>query len=309
MAGRTALAVSERARDVAARIGRVGVWSSHLQWQPARRAQEQVRLMEEVGFGAVWVGEATGKEALVNASILLAGSERIVVATGIASIWARDPVAMANAGRTLAEAYPGRFLMGLGVSHPFLTEPRGQTYRTPLEHMRWYLETMETAPWAGPPADPAPRVLAALGPRMLELARDRTEGAHPYFVPVEHTAKARATLGDIPLLAPEQAVSLGRDVGAARDLARPYMRNYLRLENYRNSLLRLGWEEDDLTEAGSDRLIDDLVACGGMDAAVDRVRAHLEAGADHVAVRLLTADPKVFPERELEDLAAGVRSL
>ena len=309
VASGTTVAMSSRSRGVAALIGKVGVWSSHLQWQPASRAQELVRLIEELGFGAVWVGEATGKESIANASVLLAGSERIVVATGIASIWARDPVAMANAGRTLNEAYPGRFLMGLGVSHPFLTEPRGRAYRTPLEHMRWYLETMEGAPWAGPPAEPAPRVVAALGPKMLELARDRTEGAHPYFVPVEHTAKARAVLGEGPLLAPEQAVALDADPTMSRELARPYLRTYLRLDNYRANLRRLGWDEEDLADAGSGRLADALVARGGVEAAAERVRAHLDAGADHVAVRVLTEDPKAFPARELEALAAVVRDL
>lgn len=301
--------MSSRSREVAARIGKVGVWSPHLQWQPARRAQELVRLLEELGYGAVWVGEATGKESIANASVLLAGSDRIVVATGIASIWARDPIAMANAGRTLNEAYPGRFLMGLGVSHPLLTEPRGRAYRTPLEHMRWYLETMDGAPWAGPPAEPAPRVVAALGPKMLEMARDRTEGAHPYFVPVEHTAKARAVLGEGPLLAPEQAVVLDADPAMSRERSRPYLRTYLRLDNYRANLRRLGWEDQHLTDAGSDQLVDALVAGGGVEGAVDRVRAHLEAGADHVAVRVLTEDPKAFPERELEGLAAAVRDL
>ena len=301
--------MSSRAREVAARIGRVGVWSSHLQWQPAGRAQELVRRMEDLGFGAVWVGEATGKESIANASILLAGSERIVVATGIASIWARDPVAMVNAGRTLGEAYPGRFLMGLGVSHPFLTDPRGRPYRTPLEHMRWYLEAMDGAPWAGPPADPAPRVVAALGPKMLELARDRTEGAHPYFVPVEHTTRARAILGRDALLAPEQAVSLGPDLAAARDRARPYLRTYLALENYRANLIRLGWGEGDMAGSGSERLADALVACGTVGVAVDRVRAHLDSGADHVAVRVLTDDPKAFPVEQLEELAQAVLDL
>jgi probable F420-dependent oxidoreductase len=268
-----------------------------------------VRLLEELGYGAVWVGEATGKESIANASVLLAGSDRIVVATGIASIWARDPIAMANAGRTLNEAYPGRFLMGLGVSHPFLTEPRGRAYGTPLEHMRWYLETMDGAPWAGPPAEPAPRVVAALGPKMLEQARDRTEGAHPYFVPVEHTAKARAVLGEGPLLAPEQAMVLDDDPAMSRERSRPYLRTYLRLDNYRANLRRLGWQDHDLTDAGSDQLVDALVAGGGIDAAVDRVRAHLDAGADHVAVRVLTEDPKAFPATELEALAAAVRDL
>ena len=138
--------------------------------------------------------------------------------TGIASIWARDPVSMANAGRTVEDGFPGRFVMGLGVSHPFLTTPRERTYERPLERMRAYLEAMNDAPYAGPPAEQPPRVLAALGPKMLQLARDRTHGAHPYFVPVEHTELARTVLGREPVLAPEQAVLVSSD--GAREPAR-----------------------------------------------------------------------------------------
>jgi probable F420-dependent oxidoreductase len=292
-------------RAVAARIGSVGVWSPHLQWQPAAAARDAVAEMESLGFGAVWIGEATGKEIMTHAALLLGGSERIVVATGIASIWARDPMAMANAGRTLEEAYPGRFVMGLGVSHPFLNEPRGRAYERPLAGMRRYLDAMDSAPYAGPPAGAPPRVLAALGPRMLDLARDRTAGAHPYFVPVEHTAVARDVLGPEPLLAPEQAVAFETDPSAARALARRYLRTYLRLESYVNNLRRFEWTDEDMAGDGSDLLADALVAWGGVQTIVNRLREHLDAGADHVAVRILTPDPKRMPFAELRELAAA----
>lgn len=293
-------------REVAARIGVVGVWSPQLQWQPASRAQDAVAEIEDLGFGAVWIGEATGKEILTHATLLLSGSRRIVVATGIASIWARDPMAMANAGRTLVEAFPGRFLIGLGVSHPFLTQPRDRTYRSPLSHMRAYLDGMDRAPYVGPPAEPAPRVLAALGPKMLALARDRTAGAHPYFVPVEHTAVARQALGSDPVLAPEVAVSLDPDRRVAGDLARPYVGRYVELESYANNLRRLGWAED-LAAGGSSRLVDAMVALGGVDAALARVREHLDAGADHVAIRVLLDDHRRLPMPELRQLALALR--
>jgi probable F420-dependent oxidoreductase len=292
-------------RIVAARLGRVGVWAPQLQWQPIEGARRAVARLEELGYGAVWIGEATGKEVMTHATLLLAGSERIVVATGIASIWARDPMAMANAGRTLEEAFPGRFVMGLGVSHPFLTEPRERTYERAFTAMQDYLDAMDRAPYAGPPAEPPPRVLAALGPRMLRLAAERAAGAHPYFVPLEHTVGARATLGPEPLLAPEQAVVLAQR-GAAEPIARRYTSTYLGLANYRANLTRLGWSEGDLAEGGSDRLVDAVVARGGVEAAAARVRGHLDVGADHVALRVLTEDPRRVPFAELEDLAAAL---
>jgi probable F420-dependent oxidoreductase len=284
----------------------VGVWSPQLQWQPAARALDAVSEFEEFGYGAVWIGEATGKEAVAHAALLLGGGRRIVVATGIASIWGRDPMAMANAGRTLSEAYPGRFVLGLGVSHPFLTDRRDRTYERPLETMREYLDAMDRAPYAGPPAEPPPRVLAALGPAMLALARDRTAGAHPYFVPVEHTSRARDVLGPDPVLAPEQAVAFEREAASARLLARAYLRTYLPLPNYARNLQRLGWTDDDLAGDGSDRLVDALVAWGTPDEVAARVRAHRERGADHVAIRVLGEDRTRLPLRELADLAEAL---
>ena len=274
-------------------LGRVGVWLGPLSLRPAAKTRGIAREVEELGFGAIWFGEGVGtKECFTQAATLLAWTERAVVATGIANIYARDPMAMANGARTLADGYPGRFLLGIGVSHAPSVAERGHEYSRPLTTMRAYLDAMDEAIFRGvEPAEPAPRVLAALGPRMLELAAERTRGAHPYFTSPEHTAMARQVMGKGPLLAPEQAFVLEIDPGLARAKAREHMAYYLRLDNYRRNLLRLGFTDDDLDGGGSDRLVDAIVAWGEVDAVRDRVRAHLEAGADHVCVQAIGADP------------------
>ncbi|MFD9815701.1 LLM class F420-dependent oxidoreductase [Streptomyces sp. NPDC059080] len=289
---------------LAARIGRIGVWHGGLGRLPAATGRQVAAEIERLGYGALWVGEgATTKEAFTHAGLLLAATERLTVATGIANIWARDAAASHAATRTLAEAYDGRFLLGLGASHAPLVGLRGHTYAKPLAAMRGYLDAMDGALYEGPaPAVEPGRVLAALGPKMLELARDRASGAHPYFVPVEHTARAREILGAGPLLAPEQAVLLESDPATARGLAREHhLRHYLTLPNYVGSLRRFGFDDDDFAGGGSDRLVDALVAWGDVDAIRRRVREHLDAGADHVAVQPLTADlePGLGQLREL----------
>lgn len=280
------------ARGLAARIGRVGVWTALLDRWPVQRGAAFARELEGLRYAALWIPEtAVSKDVYAHAAMLLGATERIVVATGIANIWARDPVAMRNGERALAEAYPGRFLLGLGVSHEPAVKRRGGLYEKPLQHMREYLDAMDRARYAGPePAEAAARVLAALGPKMLELAAERTAGAHPYFVPVEHTAFARSILGPLPLLAAEQAVVLETDVETARATARTHMSGYLRLENYANSLRRMGWSDADLA-GPSDGLVDAIVAHGDLDALTARIQAHLEAGADHVCVQVLNEDP------------------
>lgn len=279
-------------RAVAARIGRVGVWTALLDQWPVGKGRAFARQLESLGYAALWIPEtAVSKDVYAHAAMLLGATERIVIATGIANVWARDPVAMRNGERALAEAYPGRFLLGLGVSHEPAVKRRGGLYEKPLQHMREYLDAMDRARYAGPePAEPAARVLAALGPKMLALAGERTAGAHPYFVPVEHTAFARRILGPAPLLAVEQALVLEADVAAARAAARSHMAGYLRLTNYANSLRRMGWPDADLA-GPSEGLVDAIVAHGDMDALVSRVRAHLDGGADHVCVQVLNDDP------------------
>ena len=274
-------------------IGRVGVWLGPLSLRPAAETREIAREIEQLGYGAIWFGEGVGtKEALTQACTLLAWTDRITVGTGIANIYARDPMAMVNGARTLADAYPNRFLLGLGVSHAPSVAERGHDYTRPLATMRRYLDEMDAAPFRGvePAASPR-RVLAALGPRMLELSAERSGGAHPYFVPVEHTASARETLGAGPLLAPEQAFLLETDSEAARAMAREHMAYYLRLDNYRRNLLRLGYSESDLSGGGSDRLVDAIGAWGEVDAVTQRVKDHLEAGADHVCVQAVGPAP------------------
>jgi len=272
-------------------------------------AADEGRLAQEVeslGFTALWIPESLGsKELFAHASILLAATKTLIVASGIANIWARDPVAMANGARALQEAYADRFLCGVGVSHkPTIDARLGGGYEKPLSRMRAYLDAMEKAPYRGPePARPAPVVLAALGPKMLELARERTAGAHPYFVPVEHTKQARAILGPDRLLAPEHAVIFAPDRLTARRAGDTYLRTYLALPNYRQNLERLGWSGDDLEGTGSDRLFDAVVAWGDDDTIAEKVLGHIGAGADQVVVNVITPTPDRAPSEELGRLA------
>lgn len=288
-------------------LGRIGIWTGALDLQPAARAQDAARELERLGFGAIWVPEAFGREAFTNAAVLLAGTSRIVVATGIANIWVRDAAAMAAAQKTLAEAYPERFLLGIGVSHAPLVNMRGHAYETPLVAMERYLDAMDQAPFiAAAPAAPPPRVIAALAPKMLALAARRSWGSHPYFVPPEHTAKARALLGPAAFLAPEQAVVLEPDASTARAIGRAHMAMYLTLPNYVNNLKRLGFTDDDVAGGGSDRLVDAVVAWGDLDAVAARVRAHHDAGANHVCLQALDPDPGALPTGQWRELAALV---
>jgi probable F420-dependent oxidoreductase len=289
-------------------IGRVGIWTFSLELQPAGRAQEAAAEIEALGYGALWIPEAMGREALTHAGLLLAGTRRLPVATGIANVWARDAMAMAAAEKTLDEAYPDRLLLGLGVSHaPLVDTVRGHHYDKPLTFMRRYLDAMDAAPFlAAPPSHPPQRVIGALAPKMLALAAERTAGAHPYFVPPEHTARARQIMGKRPLLAPEQALVLEADPGRARAIARGHMSIYLGLPNYVRNLRSLGFGDDDIRDGGSDRLVDAIVAWGDVDALRDRVRAHHAAGADHVCVQVLPADPRALPLAEWRELAPAL---
>jgi probable F420-dependent oxidoreductase len=256
-----------------------------------------------MGYGTVWFPESRGREAIALSAMLLAETSTLKVAPGIANIWARDPSAAAGAAMALGEAWPGRFVLGLGVSHAPSVTARGHEYSRPLTYMRQYLDAMEGAVFVGPsPEIAVPVILAALGPKMLQLAAERTDGAHPYFVPVAHTEFAREVMGPDAYLAPEQAVVLDTDPDRARATARSHMRGYLLLDNYRRNLLRLGWSESDLDEGGSDAVVDAIVAWGSVDEVGERIAAHHAAGADHVSIQVIT-DSDEIPLAELEELA------
>lgn len=271
----------------------MGLWTFELDTMPAGEAREAAAEVEELGYRSLWIPETLTREALTNSAMLLAATQSLVVATGIANIWGRDAYTMAAAHRTLSEIYPGRFLLGLGVSHaPIIEGLHGQEYERPYTRMRDYLAAMDRAVVLSPePAQQPRRVLAALGPRMLALASESADGAHPYLVTPDHTVIAREVLGPDPWLLPEQAVVIESDPDAARGVARQHLAlaGYLDLPNYANNLKRLGFTDADLADGGSDRLVDALVAWGDEETIVDRVQRHLEAGADHVAVQVLSA--------------------
>ena len=283
---------TDRRAALTTALGRVGIWSFALQTRAAVEARAAVTGYEDDGVRATWIPESIGsKDVFAHAAILLAGSRRMVLGTGIANIYARDPMAMANGARALADAFPGRFVLGIGVSHAPSVAQRGSSYGNPVETMRAYLDAMAAAEYAGPtPVEPAPLLLAALGPRMLELAAERTDGAHPYFVPVEHTRRARERLGSAALLVVEQTSVIDGDATRAREVAHRFAARYLAFPNYANNLRRLGWSDADLEGDGSDRLVDAVIAIGSVQDVVARVREHLDAGADHVCVQLRSTD-------------------
>jgi probable F420-dependent oxidoreductase len=243
---------------------------------------------------------------------LLGATSTLKVALGIANVYARDAVTTAAAQKTLAEAYPDRFLLGLGVSSPVLVEKvRGHDYSKPLTYMKAYLEAMDKAPFTSvAPSTPPERVLAALGPRMLELSATYANGAHPYLTTPEHTRTSKALLGPDVYLAPEQMVVLESDPTSARAIGRSALSFYLRAPGYLANLRRLGFSDDDWADpkAASDRLVDGIVAWGGLQQASDRVQEHLDAGADHVAVQVLRGDREI-PLPEWRDLAPLLTTL
>jgi probable F420-dependent oxidoreductase len=290
-------------RNLARLLGRVGIWSFALQRMAATDEIRTAQEFEALGYPATWIPESLGsKDVLVHSGLLLANTTKLVIAPGIANIHARDPMAMANGAKALGEAYPNRFVLGIGVSHAPSVAMRGGDYANPLAQMNAYLDAMEAAQYAAPVAEQAvPLLLAALGPKMLELAAQRADGAHPYFVPVEHTPIARKHLGAEPTLATEVTAVLTTDRSAGLDVARAFAKHYLVLPNYANNLRRLGWGEADIQNE-TDAIVDAVVAIGDVDAIVKRARAHLDAGADHVCIQVRTErsnDPSVAAYKEL----------
>ena len=267
-------------------LSKLGVWY-FLETMPAAQAAETAQRIESLGYSALWIPETAGRHPFVLASWLLANTNDLVVGTGIASIYHREPGVTLAGQKALAEQSGNRFLLGLGVSHqPFVEGVRGLTYGKPVTTMRDYLQKMDAAPYASiPPTEDPPRVIAALGPKMLELARDQCTGAHPYFSSPDHTAMAREILGPDKWLCVEQKVILENDPAKARELARNVAQVYINLPNYRNNWLRMGLTEADFENGGSDRFIDATFAWGDLDAINSRIKAHLDAGASHVCIQ------------------------
>jgi probable F420-dependent oxidoreductase len=282
-------------------LGRVGVWSSQLRSVEVSAVRDAAALVEELGYGALWIPGGAGGDVLDRCEAALAATSSLVLATGIVNVWRHDAADVAAVAARLRQEHNGRFLLGLGVSHERLIKA---DYVEPLKKMAEFLDQLEGA------GDPAPdRVLAALRRRMLELARDRAGGSHPYFVPPEHSAAARDVLGPGRLLAPEQTVVLQTDRTAAREAARAFCELYLALPNYTNNLRALGYTEEDVAPPGSDRLVDAIVAWGDEGAIATRVRAHLDAGADHVCVQVVGHDPAALPEQAWRALAPPLLAL
>ncbi len=290
-------------------LGKLGVWAG-LDGMTAADALAFAQRTERRGFKVLWTPESRGRNVLVNAAWLLSGTSRLIVATGIANIYARDAVAMANAQRGLNEQSGNRFLLGLGVSHkPLVSDLRGHAYGRPVATMRAYLEAMRAAPYQAPMPSERPRtVLAALGPKMLALAREMTDGAHPYCVTPEHTAEARRILGPGKLLCPEVMVLLETDPAKARAAARTALASYIALENYANNWRRLGFTDDDLAGGGSDRFVDANIAWGDEEAIRRRLQLFWDAGADHVCIQAIhPSGARAVIDERIFDLLAPAR--
>ena len=266
----------------------LGVFWAGMDHLRAVEAAAFAKRIEAWGYGALWIPEAVGRESLSASAWLLANTTKLTIATGIANIYARDAQAVAAGKSTLNELSNGRFLLGLGVSHEPLVEGRQHRYGKPVETMRAYLKAMgEAAYSAAPPPEKPKTVIAALGPKMLALAAELADGAHPYNVTPEHTAQARKALGPGKLLCVEQAAILESDAGKARALARQFLAIYLGLPNYYNNWNRLSFTDADRENGGSDRLIDALIVWGDEKTIRARLDAHVQAGADHVCVQTI----------------------
>lgn len=272
-------------------LGRLGVWIHQSKASPTL-----ARELEQLGFGTIWVGGSPeGNLAVVES--LLRATERAAVATGIVNIWTAPARTVAASHLRVTGSFPRRLLLGIGVGHP----ERVSDYRRPYTALVEYLDILDAE---GVPIDE--RILAALGPKVLRLAADRSVGAHPYLTTPEHTRQARALLGPQAVIAPEHKVVLDADAGRARALARPVIEPYLGLRNYVANLRRLHWSEDDLADGGSDALIDALVAHGSAEQVAGQLTRHLDAGADHVAIQLLT-EPDTDPAPGYRDLARALK--
>ncbi|APU12519.1 TIGR03620 family F420-dependent LLM class oxidoreductase [Actinoalloteichus fjordicus] len=296
-------------------LGRVGVWTNGTAWQSPERNAELAAEVEELGYGAVWLSEGVTRDPFLDADAMLRATSRLTLATGIAVISLRQPWAVNALTARLADAHPDRFLLGLGTSNAaFVRDLLGLPFDKPLAAMRDYLTGLDAAraataamglDVAGPRQ---PRVLSALGPKMLALAGSHAEGTHTYLVPPEHTALARQTLGPGPLVVPEQAVVLSTDHEVVRRRARAHVGSYLARPAYPANWIRLGFTEDDLVDGGSDRLVDAVVVGGDAAAIRARVQAHLDAGADHVCIQALGDDSTTVDVDQWRELAPALLS-
>lgn len=291
------------------KLGKIGVWvaldgpigyfeddrSAELGRATAPRIAKFARRVEELGYAAIWMPDGLGRDPFITSSLLLASTQDLIAATGISSIYSRDPVASAAAAHALNEWSGGRFIMGLGVSHHRIVEGiRGHQYSKPISAMRAYLDGMVEAPYhAAPPAQKTPILLAALRGKMLELARDRADGAHPTSVTPHHTRQARAILGPGKLLCVGQRLILETDPIKARAIARAELETNLDLDNYVNSWRAMGFSDADFTNGGSDHLIDSVVGWGDENTLRKRIQEHLDAGADHVCFMPVAPDRSI----------------
>lgn len=281
----------------------VGIWSSQLRYGDQGEAAEAAAELEDLGFTALWIPDVGGP-VLDSVEHLLSATRQVVIATGILNLWMHEPAEVAARYAALTESHGERFLLGIGVSHaPLIDSKEPGLYRKPLAATRKYLDAIDATPQPVPVAN---RVLAALGPKMLGLAATRAGGAHPYLVTPDHTRYAREQLGEGPLLLPEQTVLLTTDRDEARSVGTDWLRSYLALPNYRNNLLRTGFTEEEV-ETVSDRLFDAIIAWGDEQTVLSRVQQHLDAGADHVCVQVLTADPREFPRDQWRRLSRALR--
>lgn len=280
----------------------VGLWSSQLRYGNPEEAAEAAAELDGLGYTALWIPDVGGP-VLDSVDNLLSATEKTTIATGILNLWMHEPAEVAARYAALTEAHGERFLLGIGCSHaPLIDSQEPGRYRKPLAATKAFLDGIDASPQPVPTGN---RVLAALGPKMLQLSATRAGGAHPYLTTPEHTHQAREVLGAGPMLLPEQTVMLTEDRDQAREVGTQWLQSYLALPNYANNLLRLGFTEEDLTSV-SDRVFDALIAWGDEDAVRQRVQEHLDAGADHVCVQVLTADPREFPREQWRRLASAL---
>jgi probable F420-dependent oxidoreductase len=281
-------------------LGRIGIWSAALRNAERGQAARAAAELEQLGYGALWFPGGPREGVTEHISALHEATQRVAIATGILSIWTHSPADVTRDYWDWEQRFPGRFLLGIGISHQHVVERAGLAYEKPLRKLRGYLDELDAQP------KPVPidrRCIASLGPKSLELARERSWGTHPYFVPVSHTKIAREAVGPGKLVAPELMVVLETDPDKARAMARQHMAMYLTSPNYATNLLRLGYSQQDLDNGGSDRIVDDIVAWGSPRKILERVQEHHAAGADHVCVQVLNQDRRAPALEEWRTLA------